>query len=66
MKLSVEEAAKIMQVSPQFLRLTLQREGLPFGIAMKFESQWRYYINKIRFEKWMAGEDMKGAANENL
>ena len=45
-KFSVEQAAKIMGVSPMFLRLGLRRGEFPFGVAIKFEKQWRYYINR--------------------
>jgi len=62
-KFSVEQAAKIMGVSPMFLRLGLRRGEFPFGVAIKFEKQWRYYINPERFHRWMAGEDM-GPASE--
>jgi len=62
-KFSVEQAAKIMGVSPMFLRLGLRRGEFPFGVAIKFEKQWRYYINPERFRRWMAGEDM-GPASE--
>lgn len=62
-KFSVEQAAKIMGVSPMFLRLGLRRGEFPFGVAVKFEKQWRYYINPERFRRWMAGEDM-GPASE--
>ena len=62
-KFSVEQAAKIMGVSPMFLRLGLRRGEFPFGVAVKFEKQWRYYINPERFRRWMAGEDM-GPARE--
>ncbi len=58
--ISVAEAARVMGVSPQFLRLSLQREGLPFGTAVQFDKRWSYYINRERFEKYMSGEDMKG------
>jgi hypothetical protein len=58
MKISIEGAAKRMGVSPMFLRLALRRGELPFGTAVKFDKQWRYYINPIRFEKWMTGEDL--------
>jgi hypothetical protein len=63
MKISIEGAAKRMGVSPMFLRLALRRGELPFGIAVKFDKQWRYYINPERFRRWMAGEDM-GPASE--
>lgn len=46
-----------------FLRLGLRRGEFPFGVAVKFEKQWRYYINPERFRRWMAGEDM-GPASE--
>ena len=62
-KFSVEQAAKIMGVSPMFLRLGLRRGEFPFGVAIKFEKQWRYYINPERFRRWMTGEDM-GRAGE--
>lgn len=59
MTLSIEQAAKRMGVSPMFLRLGMREGEFPFGAAVKFEKQWRYYINRIRFEKWLAGEDLE-------
>jgi len=52
-----------MGVSPMFLRLGLRRGEFPFGVAIKFEKQWRYYINPEWFRRWMTGEDM-GPASE--
>jgi len=46
-----------------FLRLGLRRGEFPFGVAIKFEKQWRYYINPEWFRRWMTGEDM-GPASE--
>lgn len=62
MRITVEEAAREMGVTPMFLRLALRRGDVPFGTAVKFERQWRYYINPIRFRKWMAGEDLGAIA----
>ena len=62
-RLTVEEAAGIMGVSPMFLRIGLRNGRFPFGTAVKFDKQWRYYINPERFRRWMAGEDM-GPASE--
>ena len=58
MKITVEEAAEKMGITPMFLRLGMRSGKFPFGAAVKFEKQWRYYINPIRFEKWMTGEDL--------
>lgn len=57
-KITVEQAAKIMGVTPMFLRLGLRRKEFPFGVAIKFEKNWSYYINAERFRLWMAGEDL--------
>lgn len=53
MRLSVKEAAERMGVSQQFIRLGLQREQLPFGVAIKLSSKWTYYINPARFDEYM-------------
>lgn len=63
-KISVEQAAKKMGVTPMFLRLGLRQGEFPFGTAIKFEKQWRYYINPIRFEKWMTGDDLTHTIQE--
>lgn len=59
MKITVEEAAEKMGITPMFLRLGMRDGKFPFGTAVKFNKQWRYYINRIRFEKWLAGEDLE-------
>ena len=62
-RISVDEAARRMGVTPQFLRLGLRAGKFPFGTAVKMEGRWSYCINRTRFEKWMTGEDM-GRARE--
>lgn len=59
-KLTVPEAAAIMGVTPQFLRMGLRHGKFPFGTAVKF-SQWSYYINAERFYAYMAGKDIQAA-----
>ena len=54
-KLTVKEAAELMGVTPQFLRLGLQQGRFPFGTAVKFR-RWSYYINAEQFYKWLEGE----------
>lgn len=51
MKISVTQAAKLMGVSPQFVRVGLQRGTLPIGSAVKFK-QWAYYISPVLFEAY--------------
>lgn len=53
-KLSVPEAAEIMGVTPQFLRLALQQGRFPFGVAVKMK-RWSYYINEKKFYEYFAG-----------
>ena len=45
-KVSVKEAAKLMGVSQQFVRIGLQQNRFPFGTAVKMSSRWTYYINE--------------------
>lgn len=59
----VVEAAARMGVTPMFLRIGLREGKFPFGTAVRMPGgRWSYYINRQRFELYMAGEDMKGAA----
>jgi hypothetical protein len=53
-KLSVNQAAKIMGITPKFLQMGLQQEKFPFGVGVRFE-QWEHYINTERFIKYMKG-----------
>lgn len=50
MKITVAQAAKLMGVSPQFIRIGLQRGLLPIGRAIKFNKNWSYYISPAQFE----------------
>lgn len=54
--MTVEQVAKRMGISKQFVRIGLQRGILPFGHAVKMTgSRYRYYINPKRFEDYMGG-----------
>ena len=50
--LSVEETAKILNVFPQCIRIGLQNERFPFGVAVKRENSqhWNYLIIKSKLE----------------
>ena len=57
-KLTVSEAAAIMGVTPQFLRMGLRQGRFSeFGVAVKMK-RWAYYINAERFYKYLAGRDL--------
>lgn len=48
-RLSVGEAALLMGVSEQFVRVGLQRGFLPFGYAVKRKTRWCYFISPVKF-----------------
>lgn len=51
-KLTVKEAAALMEVSEQFIRVGLQQGVLPFGYAVKRSSHWSYYISPVKFTEY--------------
>lgn len=51
--MKVTDAAKIMGVSPQFVRIGLQTQRLPFGSAVKMSSKWTYHISEKAFQDYM-------------
>ena len=40
------EAAMILNVSPQFVRIAMQQGKLPIGTAIKMSSIWTYHISE--------------------
>ena len=48
---SVETAAKLLEASPQFIRIGLQQGTLKFGMAVKTSRHWTYVITKQKFEE---------------
>lgn len=55
-RLTVKEAAVLMGVSEQFIRIGLQQSKLPFGVAVKTSSRWSYYINTTQFLRYIGAE----------
>lgn len=52
-KLSVDEAAKLMGVSPQYVRIALQRGIFPFGCAIRMSGKnYSYVIFKEKFTEF--------------
>ena len=56
--MNVIECAKLLGVSPQFVRIGLQREVLPFGTAIKMSSRWTYHISEAKVYEYL-GETKK-------
>jgi hypothetical protein len=56
--MKIDEVAKILDKSPQFVRIGLQRGLLPFGTAVKMpgSSRYTYHINERQFYKYIKGE----------
>lgn len=51
--LTVEEAADLMGVSRQFIRVGLQKGVLPFGYAVQVSSKrYTYFISKKKFKEY--------------
>ena len=50
--ITLPEAAELMGVTPQFLRLGLQQGRFPFGAAVKFK-RWAYYINSAQLHDYI-------------
>ena len=49
--ITVKDAAKIMGVSQQFIRIGMQRGLLPIGTAVQMSSIWTYHISpKLLYE----------------
>ncbi|HLS53930.1 MAG TPA: hypothetical protein VK031_08150 [Tissierellaceae bacterium] len=56
--ISVKEAAEILGVSEQFIRIGLQRGKLPIGTAVKMSSRWTYHISPKLLKEYI-GEERK-------
>lgn len=58
--LTVAEAADIMGVTTQFLRIALQRGIFSFGIAqhLKGTKKYTYYINKNKLIEYVGGKSI--------
>lgn len=51
--MKVEEAAKLLGKSQQFVRIGLQRGILPFGYAVKMSTKWTYHISENKLKEYL-------------
>lgn len=64
--MTVIEAARILGVSPQFIRLGLQQERLPIGTAVKTsDNRWTYDVREHLLKKYMGEDEFEKRANCN-
>ena len=49
-RLSVADAASLLDASEQFIRIGLQQGTLKFGMAVKMSGEWSYVIRQQMFE----------------
>lgn len=50
-RLTVDEAARLLGASPQFIRIGLQQGRFPWGYAVKTSSHYTYFIIPQKFEE---------------
>jgi hypothetical protein len=52
-KITIAEAAELMYVSQQFVRVGLQQGVFPFGYAVKISSgRYTYFISRQKFAEY--------------
>ncbi|MCC2249113.1 hypothetical protein JUJ52_03955 [Virgibacillus sp. AGTR] len=54
---SVQDAAKKLGKSEQFIRIGLQQNILPIGVAVKMSSKWTYHISPKLLNEYIGGEN---------
>ena len=57
-RVKVNEAAEILGVSQQYVRIGMQRGWLPIGSCVKLSSKWTYHISRDRLNAYLAGKDL--------
>lgn len=57
--MKVAECAKLLNKSPQFVRIGLQRGILPFGYAVKMSSVWTYHISEKQVYEYIGKEKIE-------
>lgn len=51
-RITVSQAAQILNVSEQFIRIGLQTGKLPIGSAVKMSSRWTYHISEHLLDQY--------------
>ena len=59
-RIKVSEAAKMLGVSEQYVRIGLQRGTLPIGSCVKMSSVWTYHISKKKLNEYLGERTTNG------
>lgn len=51
-RVSVKQAASLLGVSEQYIRLGLQRGELPIGSCVKLSTKWTYHISPFLLQQY--------------
>ena len=62
-RIKVKDAASLLNVSEQFVRIGMQRGTLPIGSCVKMSSKWTYHISPHLLELY-TGKKMPCAATQ--
>ena len=62
MRITVQQAADVLNVSQQFIRIGLQKGTLPIGSAVKMSSRWTYHISEHLLEQY-TGKEVRNHRN---
>lgn len=57
--ITIEQAAKMMNKSREFVRMGLINGTAPFGFAVKMSSKWSFHISPKKFYEYMEEENGK-------
>lgn len=57
-RVKVKEAAEILGVSEQYIRIGIQRGWLPIGSCVRTSSKWTYHIPRERLNTYLNGQDI--------
>lgn len=52
-RITVKQAASMLGVSEQYIRVGMQRGWLPIGSCVKMSSKWTYHISPYLLEKYL-------------
>ena len=56
-RITIEEAARMMEVTPMFLRLAIRKGLFDFGECLQQTgTRYTYYINRARFLRYLSGD----------
>ena len=58
MRVTIQEAAKLLEIPEQCLRIGLQQDRFPFGHAIKTSTnRYTYYINRRRLLDYLGSNE---------